>query len=309
MDGIGFGEDNPETNPFAAAMMPNLQSLLGGKRLVAGAAVVETDRATLLELDARLGVEGLPQSATGQAALLTGKNVPQLIGEHYGPKPNKAVADILKADNLFIQLVQRGYRTCLLNAYPQRYFDAIASGHRLYSAIPLAVTSAGIPLKTAAELFSGDAFSVDFTGHGWREQLGYTDTPLMAAADAGRRLAAVTAAYDLAFFEFWPSDIAGHHQDREAAIRMLENFDAVLGGLLAAWDDAQGLILITSDHGNMEDMSTRRHTLNAVPGLVIGSKSLRTQFCAHLKDLTDVAPAILQFYPLKDLRSNADERG
>jgi hypothetical protein len=47
----------------------------------------------------------------------------------------------------------------------------------------------------------------------------------------------------------------------------------------------------------MEDLSTRHHTKNAVPALVIGSKLLRDQFCVGLKDLTDVAPAILQFYP------------
>lgn len=69
VDGIGLGEDNPETNLFAAAKMPNLASLLGGRRLINGAAPLETERATLLELDANLGVDGLPQSASGQACV------------------------------------------------------------------------------------------------------------------------------------------------------------------------------------------------------------------------------------------------
>ncbi len=299
MDGIGFGANDSETNPFAKAHMPSLQALVGGHRLVKGVAPLETERATLLELDATLGLPGLPQSATGQAALVTGKNVPQLVGEHYGPKPNKAVASIVREDNLFIQLTQRGYIGCLLNAYPQRYFDSIASGHRLYSAIPLAVTSAGIALKTAEDLQAGEAFSVDFTGHGWREQLGYKDSPLMEAPAAGRRLAAVTTKYDLAFFDFWVSDFVGHHQDMSGSVRLLENFNAVFGGLLEAWDDEQGLILITSDHGNMEDLATRHHTLNAVPALVVGNTKLRKQFCSGLGDLTDVMAAILQFYPKK----------
>ncbi|HEX9596925.1 MAG TPA: hypothetical protein VF982_08615 [Anaerolineales bacterium] len=297
MDGIGLSDENSETNPFATVHMPNMQALLGDKRMVKGWAPLETERATLLELDASMGVDGLPQSATGQAALVTGKNVPQLVGEHYGPKPNKAVAEIVRQDNLFIQLTQRGYRACLLNAYPQRYFDGISSGHRLYSAIPLAVTSAGIALKTAEDLTGGEGFSVDFTGQGWREQLGYKDSPLMEAPAAGRRLAAVTAKYDLAFFDFWVSDFVGHHQDMKGAVRLMESFDAVFGGLLAAWDDDKGLILITSDHGNMEDLSTRHHTLNPVPALVIGAKGLREKFCKYLKDLADVAPAILRFYP------------
>jgi 2,3-bisphosphoglycerate-independent phosphoglycerate mutase len=299
MDGIGFGANDPETNPFAAAKMPNFEKLLGGKRMLAGSAPMESERATLLALDANLGVEGLPQSATGQATLVTGKNVPQLIGEHYGPKPTKEIAAIVREDNLFIQLEKRGYRSALLNAYPARYFQGIDSGKRLYSAIPLAVTSASIKLKTVEDLDAGEAFSVDFTGQGWREQLGYKNSPLMSFDEAGRKLAEVVASYDLAFFEYWLSDYVGHHQDRPAGISLLENFDAVLGGLLAAWEDDKGLILITSDHGNMEDLGSRRHTLNPVPGLVIGSKALREQFCAGLSDLSGVTPAILQFYPPK----------
>ncbi|MEX2161328.1 MAG: alkaline phosphatase family protein [Anaerolineales bacterium] len=299
LDGVGLGVDDPTANPFAAADLPNLQALLGGRRLVRGAAPLETERATLLQLDANLGVDGLPQSATGQAALLTGLNVSQMIGEHYGPKPTKEIAALIKQDNLFIQLRQCGYQSALLNAYPQRYFDAVESGKRLLSAIPLAVTAAGIPLKTAADLYAGEAFSVDFTGQGWREQLGYTDAPLLEPEEAGRKLAEVCAGYDLAFFEFWPSDYVGHHQDRAGAIRMLESIDAVLGGLLAEWDDNSGLILLTSDHGNMENLTTRHHTTNPVPALVIGAKGLRDEYCANLKDLTNVTPAILQFYPLR----------
>lgn len=299
MDGIGFGEDNAEMNPFVAAKTPTLRNLLNGKQLIKGITPLESERATLLALDANLGMPGLPQSATGQASLLTGKNVPQLVGEHYGPKPNKPVAAIVREDNLFIQLTQRGYRAALLNAYPPRYFEGVESGKRLFSAIPLAVTSAGILLKTADDFFAGTGFSVDFTGQGWRRQLGYKDAPQMKAEEAGRHLSKEVKKYDLAFFEFWPSDYAGHHQDRQGAIDLLEQIDAVLGGLLSDWNDDEGLILITSDHGNMEDLSQRHHTTNPVPALVIGAKALRDKFCANLKDISGVTPAILQFYPSK----------
>jgi hypothetical protein len=299
MDGIGFGENDAETNPFVAAKTPTLSKLLNGQHIIKGIVPLETERATLLALDANLGINGLPQSATGQASLLTGRNVPKLVGEHYGPKPNPVVAAIVREDNLFIQLTRRGYQAALLNAYPPRYFEAVASGRRLYSAIPLAVSSAGIPLKTAEDYYAGKAFSADFTGEGWRKQLGYKDAPLMTAEEAGRHLAAVAQSYDLAFFEFWPSDYAGHHQDRQGAINLLQRIDAMLGGLLAEWKDDKGLILITSDHGNMEDLSQRHHTTNPVPALVIGAKVLRDKFCANLKDISDVTPAILQFYPAK----------
>jgi 2,3-bisphosphoglycerate-independent phosphoglycerate mutase len=74
---------------------------------------------------------------------------------------------------------------------------------------------------------------------------------------------------------------------------LMESFDGVLGGLVESWDD-DGLILVTSDHGNMEDLSTRRHTDADVPALVIGSKTARDEFTHHMKALTDIAPAIRQ---------------
>ncbi|MCH8808184.1 MAG: hypothetical protein IH986_19140, partial [Planctomycetes bacterium] len=86
---------------------------------------VGLQRATLLAVDAQMGVEGAPQSATGQAALLTGENVPELVGEHYGPKPNPAVAEIVRRDNLFKKVLARGGSAALLNGYPPRYFEAI----------------------------------------------------------------------------------------------------------------------------------------------------------------------------------------
>jgi hypothetical protein len=245
-------------------------------------------------------VEGRPQSASGQATLLTGKNVPQIVGEHYGPKPNQAVRDVLKQGNLFSILKDNNYSVTLLNAYPQGYFDGINSGKRLYSAIPQALTFAGVNLQTTEDLYAGKALAADFTGHGWRKHLGYEDSPVMDEPTAGKHLAKLTTDHDFAFFEYWPSDYAGHRQDMEAAINLLESFDAVLGGLLEAWNDEEGLILITSDHGNIEDLSRRQHTMNQVPGLLIGSSELRKRFTKKFKDLTDVAPAILKLFGLEN---------
>jgi 2,3-bisphosphoglycerate-independent phosphoglycerate mutase len=292
LDGVGLGANDPEINPFARATMPALERLLGGRKLLAGAAPLSSERASLLALDASLGVEGLPQSATGQAVLLTGLNIPALIGEHYGPKPNPAVARYVQAGTLFSRLKKGGKSAALLNAYPPRYFDGVDSGKRLYSSIPLAVTSAGIPLFRKADLFAGRALSADFTGEGWTQMLGFPDAPVLTPLAAGRKLASLAQAYDFSFFEYWASDYAGHKQDMPWAIRQLDVLDGVLAGLLETWDDSAGLVLISSDHGNMEDLSTRRHTPADVPGLLIGSREARAAFASNLKDLTGIAPAI-----------------
>ncbi len=315
LDGIGLGENDPRKNPFARAALPSLDNLLAGRRLLDGAAPFHGERATLLALDASLGVDGLPQSATGQAALLTGRNVPAEIGYHYGPKPNPDVAEYLRGghnppqkmrapagqagaenarigDTLFSRLRANGRSAALLNAYPRRYFEGIESGRRLYSAVPLAATQAGLPLFTQDDLFAGRALSADFTGRGWRELLEVPDAPLLSPQEAGRKLAALAGEYDFSFFEYWASDYAGHRQDMDWAVRQLEDFDGVLAGLLENLPEDL-LLLAASDHGNMEDLSTRRHTQADVPCLLIGPGAARRSFAAGLHDLTGIAPAIL----------------
>lgn len=293
LDGVGLGEDDAAANPLVKADMPVLRSLLGGKPMIAGTAPYHGKRASLLALDANLGVAGLPQSATGQAVLLTGVNVPAEIGYHYGPKPDPAVANYLRNGSLFSRLRQSGKRVSLLSAYPPRYFEAIRSGRRMYSAIPLAAFSAGMELMTLDDLVAGRALAADFTAQAWREHLELPETPVLTAHQAGQRLGELAAHNDLAFFEYWLSDYAGHHQDMDGACRLMQDFDQVLEGLLETWDNNAGLVLITSDHGNMEDLSTRRHTANPVPLLLIGSPEKREQFTEGLHDLTGVYPAIM----------------
>ncbi len=292
MDGIGLGAANAEINPFAQASMPVLEGMLGGKKMLAATAPYLGEHATLLALDAGMGVPGLPQSATGQATLLTGLNIPLEIGQHYGPKPNPAVTKYLVARNLFSMLVHAGKSAALLNAYPPRYFEGVDSGKRLYSAIPLAVTSAGLRLFTADDLKAGRALSADFTGEAWRQMLGFPDAPVFTPWEAGQKLTELTRQFDFSLFEYWASDYAGHKQDMRWAVQQLEVFDQVLGGILANTNGEQELILITSDHGNMEDLSTRRHTYAQVPGLLLGSASARAAFTEDLTDLAGISARI-----------------
>ena len=292
LDGVGLGADDAASNPFATAAIPNLIQLLGGQRPLASTPGGDYGRARFIPTDAGLGLAGPPQSASGQAAILTGRNVPQEIGGHWGPKPNAAVAAILREGSVFSRLGAHGRRAALLNAYPQRYFDSINSGRRSYSAIPLAVTAAGLPLFTAADLAAGRALSADFTGAGWPEELVTGFTPYTPAA-AGAKLAALAAEYDFAFFEYWLTDYVGHRGTLDEARDLLSTFDTVLGGLLAAWDDAAGLIVITSDHGNLEALDHRHHTLNRVPTLVIGAD--RAALSAGLTNLAHLAPAIERY--------------
>ena len=68
-------------------------------------------------LDACLGVDGFPQSATGQTAILTGVNASQVLGEHWPGFPCPELRDILRANNLFMALQSKGVEATFANAY------------------------------------------------------------------------------------------------------------------------------------------------------------------------------------------------
>jgi 2,3-bisphosphoglycerate-independent phosphoglycerate mutase len=147
-------------------------------------------------------------------------------------------------------------------------------------------------------LYSGDALSEDWTGRGWRTYLGYADTPVYTPHEAGKRMVEISRRYNFAFFSHWMTDTIGHRGTLGDAVAVLELFDAVMAGALETWDDAEGLIIVTSDHGNMEEIGSRKHTENDVPTLIIGDK--KHEFAAGLSDLTGLVPRMAALLFEKD---------
>ncbi|GAB4469831.1 MAG: metalloenzyme [Anaerolineae bacterium] len=305
LDGVGLGEDDPDHNPFAAAHLPTLTQFTGGRRWLNDLPRIDSERGVFIPTDANLGVPDRPQSASGQAAILTGVNVPQALGYHYGPKPNPEIRAILERESVVRKLAGRGHSAALLNVYPSGYIEAIERGVRLRSSNQHALHVAGVPMLDGQAYLDQRGLSVDFTGeiwreHGskhdaatrvWRTRFSEQDFPLLTPHESGRLMASLAAGQDFSFFDCWLTDYVGHRGDLQQAVALLERLDAVLAGLLEAWDDSQGLIVITSDHGNIEDLSQRGHTRNLVPTLVIGAA--RQTFTRDLTDLTGFAPAIL----------------
>lgn len=292
LDGVGLGVEDYRVNPLAAARLPVLAALLDGTRLVAGQGGIDTAMATMIPTDASLGVPGRPQSATGQTAILTGLNAPRVLGEHFGPRPNARLREMLEGETLFAQALAAGRTVAFANAYPQRYFEAIGRGKRLHGAIPHAAQAAGLPLRTADDLAAGRALSVDLTNAAWRNGMGYDAMPVWTPVEAGQVLARLSGEHDLVFFDNWAPDAAGHAGDFAASVRLIEEIDAFLGGLLATVNLDETMIMITSDHGNIEDIRARGHTENRVPTILIGAS--RVLVAGDIKDLTDLTPALLR---------------
>jgi 2,3-bisphosphoglycerate-independent phosphoglycerate mutase len=292
LDGIGLGDDDVLVNPFAVLHAPTLHALAGDQRWLRTTPRTETSRAIFLPTDARLGVEGRPQSATGQATILTGVNVAATIGEHYGPKPTPPIRAIIAANNLFKMVVGNGRKAALITPYPPPFIKRLHSGKMLPSSVQDAALAAGLPLLTEQDYFRGEAVSPDWTGDGWANHLGYADAPTYTPEAAGALLARLGRQHDLTFFSTWITDEIGHRGPFEKGVAYMERFDRVMTGLLAEWNDDDGLVIITSDHGNMEVQGDRRHTLNPVPTLVIGHENARRQFADGFTSLVDITPKV-----------------
>ena len=297
LDGVGLGDDDPARNPLAAAPMPAWRRLLDGQPLTRSAAQVGpfASGAYLRPLDATLGVPGLPQSGTGQATLWSGVNVAAQLGRHSGPYAPPLARDLLHQTNLFRAVQSRVGRggAAFANAFPPRYLDRLARGTARQSVTSLAAHLGGVPFRGRDELARGEALSAFVTNEMWASRLGVPGLPAVTAHQAGVALARLTQAHALTVFEYFATDMAGHRAEPGAALDVLARLDGLLDGLLAALDPARDLLLVTSDHGNLEDTTTTDHTLNPAPALLWGAGA--AEMATRLESLVDVTPAVLRW--------------
>lgn len=293
LDGVGVGPGDAEINPFVRAELPTLRALLGGTiptleetGLVVGSNPHRT--AVALALDATMGVEGLPQSGTGQTALFTGRNAAREFGRHFGPWVPVGLRPLLQEEGLLQRARDAGRSTAFANAYPARWAEHRSA--RRPAAPPLMALSAGLLTRYAEELARGDAVASEIVTDGWRRHLGY-DGPEVTAEEAGEHLGRISAGHQLTLYAHWATDTVGHRGTMPEAQGALERVDRFLGGVLRTLPDDH-LLLVTSDHGNLEDVRVG-HTRN--PALTILAGPDAATRAGGLRTLMDVTPAVLDW--------------
>lgn len=298
IDGFGLGK-KVETNPFTYAQTPVLDQILG-QGLYQESGIIKAEKGIVIPTDACLGVPGIPQSATGQTTLWTGINASQVIGDHLNGFPNDELQRIIKKHSLLKQVVDRGLTATFANAFRPSFF---AEENRPKSASTLVTLAAGLRLRNLEDLVQGQAVYQDITNHLLLER-GYQVEPVQPV-EAGRRLAGLAQKYDLTLFEYFHSDAVGHKQNLCQAIRVIEVIDAFIGGILERISLDEHLILVTSDHGNIEDLTTSLHTTNPVPTILIHNKVNELPY-GRIRSLTDITPFILE---VLDIANNNERRG
>ncbi len=242
----------------------------------------------LIRTDACLGVEGRPQSASGQTTILTGVNAPAALGQHKQGFPNEALREIIRAGSVFLQLKQAGVGpNTFANAYTPRFF---AARPRWVSATTVAVEAAGLRFRNLDDLRAGQAVFQDFTNRMLLDA--GLDADARTPEQAADVLTEVVTQHRFTLYEYFITDRVGHAQDADAALVVLADLARFVRHVLARVDLARTTVLLTSDHGNVEDLRIRNHTRNFVPTLAWGARSRMVQ--TRVASLADITPTILE---------------
>lgn len=273
VDGLGLGRPNPAINPLIQGPCPTLRQLLA-------------EHTT--PIDPTLGVPGLPQSATGQTALLTGVNAAKHVGRHVEGFPGPELKKIIRAHNLYGQLNRIGRRSTFANAYYITDLHQVLQA-RVQSVTTVAALSGLGAVRGMDLLLRNEAVYQDLTRSLLRSR-GY-EGPLVTPEEAGTHLLTIAREHHFTLFEYFQTDRVGHRGDMSAAQQILGELDRFMAAVLTGTGADDLTILLTSDHGNIEDMSTGHHTLNAVPFTAVGPDATTLQQRVH--SLTDIAPAIV----------------
>jgi len=272
VDGLGLP---PE--PIAASVYGPFPAL---SRLLSPACCVP--------LDASLGVPGTPQSATGQTALFTGVNAARLLGRHCEGFPSPDLRALIESGNLFSRLQAGGRRCAFANAYVRQQGAELPATHRSVTTVMTLHALRGT--RDRHELLAGRAVYHDIV-RDTLPVLGVHDIPCVPAAAAALDLLRVLRSVDVCLFEFFLTDHAAHRGTEAERARILGLLDRFLAAFMDALDPASELLLLFSDHGNIEVPGARTHSRNPVPWSAYGCAAAEAR--RSMASLLDVTPRVL----------------
>lgn len=126
----------------------------------------------------------------------------------------------------------------------------------------------------------------------------YDHTPRMRAGELANRLvSALDGGYDFALVNFCNADMVAHTGNTDAALKACEALDDALGTIWQKIQRLHGTLLVTADHGNIEQMMgphggvDTEHNPNPVPFLAAGDAVRGMK--ARRGTLADIAPTVL----------------
>lgn len=276
IDGFGIGNKNQKYNPIINANTPIFDDIFNH------------NLGKLFETDVKMNVSGLPQSATGQTAILTGKNASKKMGRHKSGFPGPTLINLIKKYNIYKQLERYDITSTFANAYTKSYIEKVKKNKSKASVTTHCILNSKNKFRYLNDLKNKKAIYQDFTNKILIKQ--NKNVPIFNSKKAANILANISLKYNFTLYEYFQTDKIGHSQNMKDAIKILENLDSFLNHLIKFLKN-KVTIIITSDHGNIEDLSTNTHTKNKVPTIIIGEHS--KYLAKNINKITDITPAIV----------------
>lgn len=291
IDGVGIGNKDYQFNPFFKYGFKTFERIFGDIPHLDNPHL-KKNGSYLFPVDANLGVEGLPQSGTGQVSIFCGVNAPKIVGKHFGPFPYSSTIPVLAESNIFKAFKDSGRKAYFANAYPQIFFDYINSGKSRLSATSLACKLSGIKLNDVNDLMKGNALTAEITNERWNKKLKY-NLDLITPEKAAERLIEIALHNDFTLYELFLTDHLGHGRIADEFENIYSNLDNFLFSLLSKIQSSELSLIVCSDHGNFEDLSVKTHTSN--PALTISAGKHADIFAREIYDLAQIKPTIIKY--------------
>lgn len=152
LDGVGVGPDDPDQS---------VGTDRGSNPDRCGGRLPTYPNSFHKPLDASLGVEGLPQSATGTTALFTGFNAPAALGHHLSGFPIPKLIEMVYEHSVHKKARELGLKSTFANAYNDAYFRRPKTRQ---SVTTHAVKAADLPVRMMDDYREGKAVFHDLTG-------------------------------------------------------------------------------------------------------------------------------------------------
>jgi hypothetical protein len=291
LDGVGIGSEDYQSNPFFKYGFKTFTEVFGEVPTLKNP-VLKKNNSFLFPTDARMGLEGFPQSGTGQTAIFCGMNAAKYVGKHFGPYPYSTLIPVIEENNIFKAFLNLGKTAFFANAYPKVFFDYIESGKSRLSVTSLSSQLSGLKFNTSTELRLGKALTAEIVNERWNTKLGYK-LGAITPETAARRLLKFADENTFTLYEYFMTDHLGHGRYDGDAQKLLGILDNFLFTVITELKEDTTLV-ICSDHGNVEDLSIKTHTLN--PSLTITSGKYAEELFNEIKDLTQIKPAIMRLF-------------
>jgi 2,3-bisphosphoglycerate-independent phosphoglycerate mutase len=222
--------------------------------------------------------------------LYTGQNAARHIGKHLFGFPNADLRKLIREYSVFVKLQEKNIPCKFINAFRPVFFTT----PEIFQNLHMSATSemnkyARLPFSDFKQIKDKKALYHDYTNNEV-QSIGF-QLPSFTAHEAADVLIGQSENYALVLYEYFLTDFAGHARDLDRAVSEIKKIEKLIQAILTKIQSDTTTLIVVSDHGNIEDLRTKSHTLN--PAFMGIWKSKSVDILPAFNSLEDIHPFLL----------------